>query len=303
LKVAFLFGGQGTELPRMGLDLARDVPAAAALLDVATEVAGIDARKLLSIGGPELARTSVLQPLLVAVGLGACAALANEGVVPELCAGHSLGELTAWAAAGAMGHRDAVALAGVRGCLMEGQAARHRGGMVAVVAADAPQVQELVAVAGRVGSVAVAAHNAPTDWTLSGDERALSVITTRTGATRLPVSGAWHSPAMADAVIPFAEALRDTRIIRERAEVVANRDGSIVSSDALRGLLAGQLVRPVQWAASMNALALAGATHYLVLGPSKLMRALVHKNLGRAARVLAIETFADVTHAVTELRG
>src|SRR5207244_3526626 len=115
MKLAFLFGGQGTELPRMGLDIAERVPAASALLDTASEVTGVDAREVLALAGPELRRTSVIQPLLVAVGLGAHAALAEAGIAPAIVAGHSLGELTAWAAAGALGAREAIALAAARG--------------------------------------------------------------------------------------------------------------------------------------------------------------------------------------------
>jgi [acyl-carrier-protein] S-malonyltransferase len=237
------------------------------------------------------------------VGLGACAALAAEQIEPAFAAGHSLGELTAWAAAGAIGARDAIGLAGVRGRVMEREAIRYPGRMLAVTVERESQVAELLAL-GRVrGAVSIAAHNTPTEWTLTGDERALAAIAARASSTRLPVSGAWHSPAMAGAVPDFLAALQRTRVEPERAAVVANRDGTIVSSVAMRDLLAGQLVRPVQWATSMRTLASSGITHYVVLGPSKLPRRLICSNLGPGARVVVVESYADVAPAVTELRG
>ena len=296
-KIAFLFGGQGTELPRMGLDIAERVPDAAALLDAASEVTGVDVRDVLALAGPELRRTSMIQPLLVAVGLGAHAALAKVGIAPAVVAGHSLGELTAWAAAGALTARDAIALAAVRGRAMEREATRHPGGMIAV-AGDARTIAQLVASAP---AIALAAHNAPEEWTLSGDDRGLAAVAARCAATRLPVAGAWHSPAMAGAVADFAAALADAAIAREACEVVANRDGARATSATLRELLAGQLVRPVQWAKTMQTLASAGVTHYIVLGPSKLVRGLVYKNVGRAVRVVVVESYDDIARAVAEL--
>ncbi|MBV8760400.1 MAG: ACP S-malonyltransferase [Deltaproteobacteria bacterium] len=299
MTLAFLFGGQGTEVPRMGLDLAAHVPPAAALLDLAGAVAGVDARSVLAEAGPELRRTSVIQPLLVAVGLGACAALATEGIAPRFVAGHSLGELTAWAAAGAIGDRAAVELAGLRGRLMEREAARNPGGMHAITGDDS-EVAELVARHG----VALAAHNGPEEWTVSGDTSRLAALASSRATTRLPVAGAWHSPAMAGAVDELARAIRSTALAKPRANVIANSDGRAVADpDAVAELLAGQLVRPVQWASCLRTLAAAGVTTYVVLGPSKLLRSTVHKNLGRDVRVIVVETFRDVAAAREQLRA
>ena len=295
---AFLFGGQGTELPRMGLDLAAHVPVAATLLRRAGELAGVDATSVLTQGGPDFARTRVIQPLLTAVGLGAYLALAEAGVSPAFAAGHSLGELAAWAAAGALTVEAAIELAAARGAAMEREATQHPGGMLAIVGCNETKVDELVLLGRRAGSVVVAAHNAPGEWTLAGDAPALTAIAARTAVTRLPVAGAWHSPAMAGAVDDVLHAARARLTANRTADVVGNRTGELVAREAdVAELLAGQLVRPVQWARTLATLDAAGVRDYVVLGPSKLLRSLVLKNVGARARVVVVETFEDVLQA------
>ena len=183
---AFLFGGQGTEVPRMGLALAAERPEAAAWLQYAGELAGVDAEHVLTTGGPAFSRTSVIQPLLTAVALGVASALAARGIAPAFVAGHSLGELAAWSVAGAFDARTSIAIAARRGAAMEREAAQHPGGMIAVVGQSEEAVRELVRIGSAAGSVVIAAHNAAQEWTLSGDRGALDAITARTASHGYP---------------------------------------------------------------------------------------------------------------------
>jgi [acyl-carrier-protein] S-malonyltransferase len=298
VTIALLFGGQGTELPGMGLALAREHPGADALLRHAGELAKLDAHHALENGSPALARTAVIQPLLTAVGLGAWSALADAGLAPSHVAGHSLGEVAAWSVAGAFSAHAAVELAAARGRLMEREAALHPGGMAALAGTE-DSVLEHVRAAQSAGSLVVAAHNAPTDWTISGVAPALAAVASRTSTNRLAVAGAWHSPAMAGAVEEVrqaaATAITAATVAPRTVGVVTNRTGTVATADDdVTALLAQQLVHPVQWARTLATLAAAGVDHYVVAGPGKLMRALVHKNLGPRTRVSIVETLADV---------
>jgi [acyl-carrier-protein] S-malonyltransferase len=299
MTIALLFGGQGTETPNMGLALAREHPDADALLRLASELTGIDAHHALANGGPALARTAVIQPLLTAVGLGAWSALAATGITPSHVAGHSLGEVAAWSVAGAFSAHAAVELAAARGRLMEREALLHPGGMAALSGTEDSVLDHVHAVQSA-GSLVVAAHNAPTQWTVSGVAPALAALASRTATMRLPVAGAWHSPAMAGAVdevrAAAAAAAKAPAVNAPRSvAVVANRTGALATpDDDVAALLAEQLVRPVQWARTLAALAVAGVDHFVVAGPGKLMRALVQKNLGARTRVSIVETLADV---------
>jgi len=297
-RLAFVFCGQGAEVPRMGLDLAEHVPAARALLDRASAVAGVDVPRVLAMGGTDFQRTAVIQPMLTAVTLAVSTELARRGVRPVLVAGHSLGELAAWSAAGGITASTAIELAGVRGRLMEREATRHPGSMLAFGGDDPGAALEL----GRAhGEVVVAAHNARDEWTLAGDRRALGAIAARFPTTRIPVQGAWHSPAMAAAVQELEAALRAASAVPPTIGLVANRTGELVEDPAtIPALLAGQLVRPIAWVRTLETFAAASITHVIAVGPSKVMRGLVRKNLGARVTILAAETVTDLD-ALAEL--
>lgn len=309
MSIALVFGGQGTELPGMGLRLAGDFPPADALLRHAGEACGVDAHRVLANGGPDFARTSVIQPLLTAVALGAWAALAEAwaptDTKPSFVLGHSLGEIAAWSAAGAFDARAAIELAAVRGRVMEREAALHPGGMIAVTCA-AGEIGAHLAAGRAAGALCMAGVNTPNEYVMSGDAAALAAVASRAPVTRLPVSGAWHSSAMQGAVDEVRA--RVPAIQTTHATVITNRTGTPARrGDDVASLLAEQLVRPVQWRDSLQALHAAGARHHIILGPGKVMRSLIVRNLDanlRAkTRTTIVEHLADVRALVEEHAG
>jgi len=291
MTTAFLFAGQGVDPPWIARDLL-DRPAARPLVAAAAETTGVDVGKLLARGGRELADTAILQPALVAACLCAAAELAAAGVAPAAVCGHSLGELAAWAAGGRVAAVDAIAAAAVRGRLMAREAARHPGGMVAVRGGAAELARALAAGRAR-GSLVLAAENAPDEHVVSGTEPALAAALAAVPATRLPVAGAWHSPAMAGAVDELAAALAAVPARTPRALLVCNRTGALAAPGDLPALLAGQLVHPVRWVATLRSLRALGVTRYIVVGPGKLLRSLVRRTLGDVA-IDMIESMRDV---------
>jgi [acyl-carrier-protein] S-malonyltransferase len=293
--VAFLFPGQGMEVPRMGLELARGHGPAGDLLDLASRVTGQDARRLLRRGGGALGRTEVLQPLLTAVSLGALRALSARGVRPDLVAGHSLGELAAWAAAGGISHEDAVSLAATRGRLMARQAALHPGGMAAL-RCGAEQVPAALERGRRRGALDLAAHNAPDEWVFSGDRPALRALAAAWPARPLQVSGPWHGRAMAGAADELRRAAAELAREQGAARLVCNDSGQEADPRQMPELLAGQLVRPVLWAASLATLVAAGVRDFVTLGPGRVLRGLARKNLGLSVRVHSTEDAAGLDH-------
>jgi [acyl-carrier-protein] S-malonyltransferase len=189
---------------------------------------------------------------------------------------------------------------------MEREAAAHPGGMASITGCTEDELQRVLAFGREHGALVLAAHNAPDEWTVSGDAHAISAVLARHAGSRLPVSGAWHSPAMAGAVDELRAAVAAIAWRAPAAPVIANRSGDAVAdadAGAIAELLAGQLVRPIRWARSMATARAAGVTDYVVLGPSKVIRALVHKNLGRDTRVHVVETLDDVTRTAKELRS
>jgi [acyl-carrier-protein] S-malonyltransferase len=262
----------------MGLALAERSPAAAALLDLVGELTGHDARQVLSRGGPALERTDVLQPLLVAVALGAHQAALDAGLRPDLVAGHSLGEVAAWSAAGCVDAADAVCLAAERGRLMAEAAVARPGGMAAFGSAD--EVARALPAGLACGPFGLAAHNAPDEWVLSGAEPALAAALQAAPGRRLRVSGAWHSTLMAPAREPLREAALAVPARRGGVQLLSNVTGATVGAEErIPGLLADALTAPVRFAALLACAARLGATDVVVLGPPKVVRGLVRRNL------------------------
>jgi [acyl-carrier-protein] S-malonyltransferase len=302
-RAAWLFPGQGSEHPRMGLDLAARSERGRALLERAGHAAGVDARRVLERGGEAFGRTDVMQPLLVAVCGITAEALRAAGHAPDLVAGHSVGELGAWSAAGCIEPEDAIDLAALRGRLMAREATRRPGGMLALVDCDEAAAERAIERGRRHGAVDLAASNAPDEWVLTGEHAALAAIAASAPSVRLPVAGPWHSRAMEDAVEELRVAMERVTRRPSIAPMVVNRTGLVAPRDDLiPGLLAGQLTRPIEWARSLMTLVEAGVTEIVTIGPGKVLRGLIRKNLGDRVRVLTTESPSDWDRTLEALR-
>jgi len=143
----------------------------------------------------------------------------------------------------------------------------------------APHVARALAAGRAHGSLVVAAENAVDEHVVSGDPAAIAAVLAACPSQRLAVAGAWHSPAMAGAVDELRGALAR---IPQRAGVpfVCNRNGRVAAPADLPALLAGQLVHPIWWVDCLRTTAALGVTRYILLGPGKLMRALIRRTLG-----------------------
>lgn len=303
MKIAVLVPGQGSEIPGMGLALATRCAHGRALLDRASEVTGQDVARLLQRGGPALGRTEVLQPTLTAVCLSVVHALREAGMRFELVAGHSLGEIGAWSASGSITDGDAVDLAALRGRLMARQASHFPGAMIAVFPRDEAQLDDIVRKSKDHGTIAVAAHNSPDEWVLSGDRAAVRFAAAAIRSSALRTTGPWHSPAMQGAVDEFRQALYAVRRVPPFAGFVCNRTGMrIEDAEQIPDLLAGQLVRPVCWARALRTLVDQGATDLVVAGPGKILRGLIRKNLGTEVAVHDTDRLDDLDRTVKVLQ-
>lgn len=210
-----------------------------------------------------------------------CAALAGfeRAGRPEadLYAGHSLGEITALAAAGALSDEDGLRLVAERGRLMEETAARTGGAMLAISAGR----EEAGPIAERHG-LALANDNSPVQGVLSGPLAGIEAAEAEAAEAgmrvkRLPISGAYHSPLMADAVEPFLDVLQDVELRAPRAPVF-----SCVTAepfDDVPNRLAEALVKPVRWVEVLHALHAAGGRRYQETGPGKVLTGLVRRTL------------------------
>lgn len=299
MSTAILFPGQGSQSVGMGRDLVDREPAARALYDEADERLGF-ALSRLCFEGPEeaLTDTAVQQPALFTTSLAAWAVLQQRGQADAAyVAGHSLGEFSALAAAGAFSFADGLALVRRRGELMKLAGERQPGGMAAVLGLDADVVAELCArVAAETGRyVAIANDNCPGQIVISGHETALLPAIEALSAAgarkvvRLPISIAAHTPLMGAVAEEFAAAVDATPIVAARIPAVANVTARpIQTPEEIRLELKAQLTSPVAWTESIRYLSAQGVDTCLEVGPGDVLLGLV-KRIDREARRVKFE--------------
>lgn len=294
-EIALLLPGQGSQFVGMGRDLAFSHPRAAEAFEHANDVLGFDLRRI-CWEGPEddLTRTENAQPaiLLHSYAVWSCLPdLVRQQVT--VAAGHSLGEFSAYLAAGALDFEDALRLVRRRGQLMGRAGTTRPGTMAAVIGLDAEVVRELC-LGVSAGTVVPANYNAPGQVVISGDISAVEEARERAvaaGAKRaipLNVSGAFHSPLMAEARDGLALALDGVRMRDPRFPVVANAAASpVVNAIRARELLVEQLTSPVRWVECVESMIGTEPDLWLEVGPGRVLTGLMRR-IDRETNVRAI---------------
>ncbi len=303
MSLALLFAGQGAQKVGMGASLREASPAARALYEQANQVLGWDLAKV-SFEGPEaeLTQTKVCQPALFVHGLALAAALreARGGAFqPALALGLSLGELTAYAAAGVFDFATGLRLVAERGRLMQQACEQTVGGMAAVIGEDRAKVAELCAEFG----IEAANFNAPGQIIVSGEkarvEAAVAAAKGRGMKKVIPlnVAGAYHSRLMEPARAAFVEYLQPIPFAAPRFPVFTNTTGRAVADPAaIKDALGRQLVSPVLWEDCLRSAAAAGATEFWELGPGGVLAGLARRT-DKSWPVKSFSEFADLAAA------
>ncbi len=290
-RYAVLFPGQGSQAPGMGLAVARRFGESAAVLEAAERAVPGLMRLLAEGPEAELVRTSNTQPALLAASLALWAAWRLYAPAPACAAGHSLGEYSALAAAGALPAEQAVWLVRERGRCMEQAMPAGQGGMGAVMGLEEGEVTRLCQevadqLGGSAAAVVAANFNAPGQVVVSGLVAALREVEARVrqaGGRYVPlaVSGPFHSPWMEEAARQFAAALERIPFLPPAFPVYSNVTARPhePSADSIRRHLRAQLTSPVRWADAVRAMGEAGVTHFVELGPGKVLSGLVRRIL------------------------
>lgn len=307
---ALVFPGQGAQAIGMGRALAEAYPAARAVYDEVDAALGEDLSGLIWEGDIEtLTLTQNAQPALMATSMAAMRALEAEGVRvrdADFVAGHSLGEYSALAAAGAIGVGDTARLLRTRGRAMQAAVPVGVGAMAALLGLGYDAVRELAAEAAQGEVCAAANDNDPAQVVVSGHraavERAVELAKAR-GAKRavmLPVSAPFHCALMEPAARTMEEALAGVAIARPSVPVVSNVLAAPVDEpERIRALLIAQITGAVRWRESVMAMAARGVGEIWEIGAGKALSGMVRR-IDRSLMVRAIGSPEDVAAAVAD---
>ena len=310
MKIAFLFPGQGSQTVGMGQAFAQDSPAAAAIWHKADEALGFPLSRL-CFEGPEddLALTVNTQPAILTASVAAAAVLAERGIRPDLCAGHSLGEYSAFVATGALGFVDAVRLVRKRGEFMQEAVPVGTGAMAALMGLDLAAAEQACAEAAQGEVVNVANINSPGQIVIAGNrgavERAVNAAAALGGrrGVLLPVSAPFHSALMKPAADRLAAELEHVAVNPPRVPVARNVDAALTTTaDDVKPFLVRQVASPVRWTDCLYTLAREGVTAWLEVGPGRVLTGLLRRTID-GARGHTVEDPDSLDKTVAALTG
>jgi [acyl-carrier-protein] S-malonyltransferase len=287
MTIAFLFPGQGTQEVGMGRALYEASAAARGVFERADEALGFSVTSLCFEGpADKLTLTENAQPAIVTASIAALAALKAarpELPTPSFAAGHSLGEYSALVASGALAFEDAVRLVNLRGRAMQEAVPAGQGAMAAIMGGDAAAVQSLCDDCAEGEALSPANFNAPGQVVISGAASAVKRAVERAGERKLKaiplnVSAPFHCALMAPAARAVEKALESIPIGPLAFPVVANVDAAPNQDpERVRSLLVRQIDGPVLFQQSVVAMADAGVTRAIEIGPGKVLAGLVKR--------------------------
>jgi [acyl-carrier-protein] S-malonyltransferase len=285
-KTAFLFPGQGSQAVGMGLDFYQEYDVVRELFDMAEEISKINISKLCFKGPMEdLTQTVNLQPAVTAVNLACLTIIEKEGVTPDICAGHSLGEYSALCASDIVSREDTFRLVFKRGELMHREAVKNKGAMHAILGLPIDAVAQIVEKVKEEGVVAVANHNAEKQIVITGSpnpvEKASSLAASQ-GAKAIPlkVSGAWHSELIQGAQEEFKDLIESIPFNSPQRPAIFNVTADFEKNPGeIKSIMASQLCSPVKWYDSMCKLMDEHIEIFVEVGPGKVLAGLLKKIL------------------------
>jgi [acyl-carrier-protein] S-malonyltransferase len=305
-RIAFCFPGQGSQRVGMGQELAQDFPEARAVFDEASKRLGFDLAALCRDGPlEELSLTENTQPALVATSLAALRAVDQRtGLRPDVVVGHSVGEYAALAAAGSLSVSDVIGLVRARG--MATRSSTVPGAMAALLGLADEEVERLCSEADQVWP---ANYNCPGQVVISGSEQGVADVSERAKAAggkaiRLRVTGAFHSPLMADAANDFRPALDAAAFGPLTTRYMSTVTSQIEAVERVPELLLEQLTAPVRFTQAVQSLIADGVDVFIELGSGGVLAGLIKRidvsvqsiTVGSPAELeTALEVTADVS--------
>ena len=282
---AFVFPGQGAQFVGMGKDLYDNNPLAKELFEKANDILGFRITDIMFSGtDEELKQTKVTQPAVFLHSVISALCM-GENFTPDMVAGHSLGEFSAWVAAGALNFEDGLKLVYARAMAMQKACEAAPSTMAAIVGLDDATIENVCAEINTENNVVVPAnYNCPGQLVISGNVEAVKAACEKlkaAGAKRallLPVGGAFHSPLMQPAKDELQAAIEATTFNTPKCAVYQNVDAQAhTDAEEIKANLIAQLTASVRWTQEVQNMIAAGATDFTECGPGKVLQGMIGK--------------------------
>jgi [acyl-carrier-protein] S-malonyltransferase len=281
----FVFPGPGAQFVGMGKELYDNYPEAKEMFEQANEILGFSITNKMFFGAEaDLKETQITQPAIFLHSVIACKML-NEGIIPDMVAGHSLGEFSALVAAGALSFEAGLRLVSQRANAMQKACVQNPSGMAVVMGLDDDKVKAVCETIDEV--VAPANYNCPGQLAISGSFKGLELAGEAlkvAGAKRvlmLNVGGAFHSPLMLPAQEELAQAIEKTEFQMPACPVYQNYTAfPETNPEVIKKNLILQLTAPVLWTKTIQNMVQNGATRFVEFGPGEVLQGLIRKIVG-----------------------
>lgn len=282
-KIAFVFSGQGDQYPGMGKEIADRYETAKRIFDMCDGIRQGTSSQCFEGTAEELKETINTQPCLYAMELAAACVIAEKGIVPDMTAGFSLGEVTAAAFSGLFDYETGFKAVCRRGELMQEAAEEYDTSMAAVVKLEEKKVQELC---DKYSKVYPVNYNCPGQVSVSGLKEQMSEFSEDVklaGGRALPlkVKGAFHSPFMKEASEKFKKFLQEEieekgHLYKRKIDLYSDATSFLYGDDVI-GLLSEQICMPVLWERVIRNMIAAGADTFIEIGPGNTLTNMIRK--------------------------
>lgn len=293
-KIAFIFSGQGAQYSGMGKELYEASPAAKAVYDMADKVREGTSRQCFEGTTEELCKTVNTQPCVFTADLAAAYALVEKGIKPDCVAGFSLGEIAALAFSKMLSDEEAFKLVCKRGELMDKAATENPGAMAAVMKITPQQVEEICSKFDKTYPVN---YNSPAQTVVAttsenADKFCEAVKEAGGRAKLLAVSGAFHSPFMAEAADGLAEYMENVDFSEPQTVIYSDVTAKPYEGD-FKALVKAQVESPVKWQTIVENMVADGVDTFIEVGVGKTLTGLV-KRINGDVKAFKVETPADI---------
>ena len=308
MKRAFLFPGQGAQTVGMGKDIFEKYEEARKVYDKASEISGIDLKKL-CFEGPEeeLNKTENTQIAILVTSLAMVEVLKSKGIEAEISCGLSLGEYTALIYSGIISFEDGIKLIKKRGYYMGNLIPDEEYSMAAVIGLDSKKIEEICKEIKDLGKFVVPAnYNCTTQTVVSGNKEAVDIAIEKlkeAGAKRvvpLKTSGPFHTSKLEKAKEAYSKELENVEFKQGKVRVIKNLDGTFYKeNDDIKNILSNHIVNPVRFDRAIKLMQEENIEEYLEIGPGKTLTGFVRKD-NREAKTYNINSLESLENYLKE---